>query len=151
MRTTPDPTDVLAAYFEDCRTTYLSVVLGDDYGAMRCIAEAARAFARARACLRVGVLDDGLLIGSETGGQDSEYYELLDLREHDVECEDALDLVAAALAREGWTDGDEPDAAADIVARWTVIAGASPVDVATATCEDATHDLDPDSQNPDAA
>ena len=90
MRTTPDPTDVLAEHLESCRTAYLGLVPGDDYGAMRCIAEAARAFARARACLRVGVLDDGLLIGIETSGQNSEYYELLDLRDHDVDCEDAL-------------------------------------------------------------
>lgn len=118
MRTTPDPTDVLAAYLEQCRTEYLSVVVGDDYGGQRCVAEAARCFARARACLRVGVVDTvGVLIGIETGGQDSEFWELLDLREHEVDCEDALDLVAAWLARDGWTDSDGAEEAAEIVRR----------------------------------
>lgn len=125
MRTTPDPTDVLAAYLERCRSEYLSVVVGDDYGGQRCVAEAARCFARVRACLRVGVVheDDGLLIGVESGGQDSEYFELLDLRDHDIDCEDALDLVAAALASEGWVDSDGAEAAAGIVARWATASG----------------------------
>lgn len=125
MRTTPDPTDVLAAYLEQCRTEYLSVVVGDDYGGQRCVAEAARCFARARACLRVGVVheDDGLLIGVESGGQDSEYFELLDLRDHNIDCEDALDLVAAVLASEGWIDSDGADAAADIISRWATASG----------------------------
>lgn len=119
MKTTPDPTDVLAAYLEQCRTEYLSVVVGDDYGGQRCVAEAARCFARARACLRVGVVheSDGLLIGVETGGQDSEYLALLDLRDHEIDCEDALDLVAAMLASEGWVDIYGVEAAAEIVAR----------------------------------
>lgn len=119
----PDVADVLGSYFGGCRRQYLSVFPGDDVGAARCEANAAVLFARARACLRVDVLPDdaGLLINMSEGSLEPDHFALLDLREHDVDCEDALDTVAALLAREGWSNGAGAEEAAEIVRR--VLAG----------------------------
>lgn len=123
--TLPDVADVLGSYFGGCRRQYLSVFPSDDVGATRCEANAAVLFARVRACLKIGVLPDdaGFLIGMPEGNLEPDHFALLDLREYDVDCEDALDTVAALLTREGWTADAGAEEAAEIVRR--VLAGAA--------------------------
>jgi len=161
----PDVAEVLGNYFADCRRQYLSVFPADEWGAVKCEANAAVLFARVRACLKIGVLPDdaGFLLGMSEGGREDDHYGLLDLREYDVDCEDALDTVAALLAREGWTADAGAEEAAELIRRSladAIVPGSAGdgvgVDATPAKCEDvdddpdADPDPDPNPQDPDA-